>query len=49
MKVLSKNEVTKLIQEGKQLSEKMGTAILDHFEKNNQRCIKLFSENFLMK
>ena len=45
MKALSKNEVIKLIQEGKQLSEKTGTAILDHFEKKQPQMYKaIFGE-----
>ncbi len=46
MKALSRNEVVKLIQEGKQLSEKAGTEILDHFEKNQPQMYKIIFGEF---
>ena len=46
MKALSRNEVIKLIQEGKQLSEKTGTEILDHFEKNQPQMYKVIFGEF---
>jgi len=32
MKALSENEITRIVQEGKKLSEEQGTAVLDQFE-----------------
>ena len=40
MKAISRSEVVEFIQEGKQLSEKKGTAVLDHFEGNQPQMYK---------
>ena len=45
MRALSRIEVIELIQEGKQLSEKKGTAVLDHFERNQPQMYRaIFGE-----
>ena len=48
MRPLSKKEITKIIQEGKMMSEKDGTAILDRFERDQpqlyQAIFGLFSD-----
>jgi len=45
VKALSRSEVVEFIQQGKQLSEKTGTAVIDHFEKNQPQMYKaIFGE-----
>ena len=40
MKALSESEITRIIQEGKKLSEEEGTAILDRFERDQPEIYK---------